>query len=215
MLQGKEKPSGQSSRPPSRGSKKAGAAPVTNSWKLVAGFFVFLAVGITLMQVLSGTNPIPPRPSQKAEQPAANMQVVPQIEEMERQVAANPNNHEQIVRLANFLQDNRFYDRAIKYYKDYLAKHPNDANARVDMGVCYNDLGNLDEARKQIELVIQNEPKHLFAHFNLGIVLLRGGDVEKANESFKQVIALDPKSEVAQRAQQLLTQHNPQNLQPN
>ena len=83
------------------------------------------------------------------------------------------------------------------------------------MGVCYNDMGDLEEAKKQIGLALQREPKHVFAHFNLGIVYLRSGDVEKANERFKKVIALDPKSEIAQRAQQLLAQHNPQNLQSN
>lgn len=190
--------------------------PVVGSWKLVAGFMVFLATGITLMQLFGGSNRTPAvSPVQPSTQSSANMQVLPQVEEMERQVAANPDNHEQILKLANFLQDNRFHDRAIKYYKDYLAHHPKDANARVDMGICYNDLGDLEEAKKQIRQALDYEPKHVFAHFNLGIVHLRGGEVEKANEWFKKVVDLDPKSEMAQRAQQLLSQHNPQNLQTN
>lgn len=213
LAHGKEK--GKKSESP-RDEKKYAAAPVINSWKLVAGFFAFLVVGIAMMQFLSGTNTIPSPPSQAAaQQPAANMQAMPQIEEMEKQVVANPNNHELILRLANLLQDNRFLERAVKYYKDYLSKHPNDANARVDMGICYNDMGNLEEAKKEIGLALKHEPKHLFAHYNLGIVHLRAGEIEKANEWFVKVVALDPKSEVAQRAQQLLTQHNPQNLQPN
>jgi len=188
--------------------------PVVGSWKLVAGFAVFLATGITLMQLFGGSNRAPVAvPSQASSQPSANMQVLPQIEEMERQVVANPKNHEQVLKLANFLQDNRFYERAAKYYKDYLSDHPKDANARVDMGICYNDMGDLEEAKKQIRQALEHEPKHLFAHFNLGIVYLRGGEVEKANEWFKKVVELDPKNEIAQRAQQLLTQHNPQNLQ--
>lgn len=212
----RDKPQRQEAKPQSpRDEKKYKVAPVVNSWKLVAGFFAFLIVGITLMQFLSGTNTIPSMPSQTAQQPAANMQAMPQIEEMEKQVAANPNNHELILRLANLLQDNRFFDRAIKYYKDYLTKHPNDANARVDMGICYNDMGNLEQAKKEIGLALTYEPKHLFAHYNLGIVHLRSGEIEKANEWFEKVVALDPQSEVAQRAQQLLIQHNPQNLQPN
>ncbi len=197
-----------------RADKKYTVAPVANSWKLVAGFFAFLVVGITLMQFLSGTSNVPSQPAQSAQQ-SANMQAAPQIEELEKQVAANPNNHELMVRLANMLQDNRFFERAIKYYKDYLARHPKDANARVDMGICFNDMGNLEEAKKEIQLALTYEPKHLFAHYNLGIVYLRGGDMEQANEWFKKVVALEPKSEVGQRAQQLLTQHNPQNLQPN
>ncbi len=188
--------------------------PVVGSWKLVAGFAAFLATGITLMQLFGGSNKAPVTiPSQPSSQPSANMQVLPQIEEMERQVVANPSNHEQILKLANFLQDNRFYERAVKYYKDFLSHHPKDANARVDMGICYNDMGDLEEAKKQIRLALEHEPKHLFAHFNLGIVYLRGGEVEKANEWFKKVVELDPKNEIAQRAQQLLSQHNPQNLQ--
>jgi len=168
------------------------------------------------MQNFSGMKQRPVTPKQEtSDQPVANMQAMQQIQEIERQVAANPTNHQLILQLANALHDNRFYAEAIRRYKEYLAQHPDDANARVDLGICFKETGNFEDARKEMQKALEFEPKHLFAHYNLGIVYLSNGDIAKANEWFKKVIAIDPKSEVAKRAQQLLAQHNPQTFQNN
>jgi tetratricopeptide (TPR) repeat protein len=108
------------------------------------------------------------------------------------------------------LHDGLFYEKAIPYYKIFLAKNPGDANARVDLGICYKELGNFSEAKKEMKEALKYVPKHLYAIFNLGIVCLSEGNLNEANEWFKKTVALDPTSEVGKRAQQLLTQHNSQ-----
>ncbi|MGB2869929.1 MAG: tetratricopeptide repeat protein [Bacteroidota bacterium] len=198
--------------------KKGKVAPVAGSWKIVAGFFAFLAVGVFLLETFTGPTRGPAKVAPQAEpaqQPAANMQALSQIEEMEKQAKANPADLNLTLQLANILNDNRFYDKSIQYYKVYLAKRPHDPNARVDMGICYKELGNLGEARKQMEQALKDEPKHLFAHFNLGIVNLIEGNMTAANEWFRKTVALAPESEVGKRAQQLLAQHNQRDLQTN
>ncbi|MBI3586871.1 MAG: tetratricopeptide repeat protein [Ignavibacteriales bacterium] len=195
------------------GGKNISDSPIAGSWKTIVGVIVFVVAGVLILEFATNRKDLP-QVQQTEPVAGANMQAVSQIEEMEKQVAATPNDAQAIVKLANFLQDNRFYDKALKYYKSYLEKNPKDTNARVDFGICYFDLGKLDEAQQQMELALKTDPKHPMAHFNLGIVNLRAGKIKEANEWFKRTVALDPNSNVGQQAQQFLDQHsNSQNLQ--
>ena len=113
-----------------------------------------------------------------------------------------------LLTLANACQDGRFFDKAIAHYKRYLEKNPKDANARVDLGVCYYESGNSDEAQNQMLTALKYDPKHVSAHFNLGIVNLSARRIQEANGWFKKTIALSPNSEMGQKAKQILEQHS-------
>ncbi len=206
--------------------KDAKPLPLVGSWKPVAMVVVIVAAAIAIETYSSNQN-IPssatPAQNQQPQQPAgANMAAVQQIQDMEQQVKANPGNIGMVLNLANFLSDNRFYDKAITYYKMYLDKKPKDTNARVDMGICYKETGAYDEAVAAMKKALEYEPQHLFATFNLGIVTLDEGkmymdqgQMDKANELiresndwFRKTVALAPTSDVGKRAQQMLTQHS-------
>lgn len=190
--------------------KKSSDSAPTVSWKMVVGFAAFLVVGVFLLDMLTTKKPEVGvgNQEQPAQAPSANMQMLPQIEELEKKVLANPNDTQSTLELANLLHDNRFYDKAITYYKKYLEKNPEDPNARVDLGICYFDLGKLDEAEQQMKRALKDDPKHVLAHFNLGIVNLRAGKMKEANEWFKKTIALAPDGPVGQQAKQYLEQHS-------
>lgn len=138
-----------------------------------------------------------------------------EIQALEKDVASHPNDMTRTLQLANLLHDGLLYERAIPYYKMFLAKNPGDANAHVDLGICYKELGNFSEAKKEMKEALKYVPKHLHANFNLGIVCLSEGNPHEANEWFRKTVALDPTSEVGKRAQQLLTQHNSQTPKTN
>jgi tetratricopeptide (TPR) repeat protein len=154
------------------------------------------------------------RPAVTVAQQQTNQALAPQlqlptdIQELENSVAANPDDMSLTLQLANALHDRLFYEKAIPYYKTYLVMNPKDANARVDMGICYKEIGNYIEAESEMKMALHYVPNHLFAHFNLGIVYLSEGNLEESNKWFKRTVALDPNSEVGKRAQQLLSQHN-------
>ncbi|MEX2115627.1 MAG: tetratricopeptide repeat protein [Bacteroidota bacterium] len=184
--------------------------PPALSWKMMAGFAVFLVGGVIVLELLTGTGTVPVQPAQTAQQQGgigANMEAVKHLKELEAQVSANPNDAVQRLHLANFAHDNRFYDKAIEHYRKYLEGNPRDPDVLVDLGICYNDIGNFTEARSFMMEALEVSPKHLLAHFNLGIVNLKAGDVEKSNEWFKKTTALSPDSEVGKRAKALLEQH--------
>ncbi|HTP79802.1 MAG TPA: tetratricopeptide repeat protein [Bacteroidota bacterium] len=202
-----------------RPAKKKAAVdlPAIPPWRIVAGFAVVLAGGIAVVELRKPSpvveTPAPPLESQS--QPTANMDALKQAQEMESQVAANPNDLNGVLQLANFLNDNRFFDKAVVYYKKYLAKKPEDPNARVDMAICYKELGDLDRAEREMKQALVYDPNHLYAHYNLGIVNLLEGKVAESADWFRKTVALSPNSDIGRRAQQLLAQHNQRDLQTN
>ncbi|MEK6755064.1 MAG: tetratricopeptide repeat protein [Bacteroidota bacterium] len=198
-----------------RAGKKTESAVPLVSWKMIAGFVAFLVVGIVLLDALTGPRELPKSQVQPMQVQGANIQAAAQIGELEKRVGANPNDMQLTLELANLSYDNRFFDKAIQYYKRFLEKNPKDANVRVDLGTSYYESGNFDEARRQMETALKYDPKHLQAHFNLGIVNLGAGRLKEANDWFKKTIALAPDSEVGQRARQFLEQHSNPQILPN
>ena len=184
------------------------------SWKVIFGFLGVLLILVVVLEFY-------PSRDQKTSQvtsttpraPAANLQLIDQITDLEKRVAANPNDLQSLLTLANVCQDGRFFDKAIVQYRKYLEKSPRDANARVDMGICYFETSNLEEARKEMETALKHDSKHVAAHFNLGIVSLRAGKVKEANDWFKKTIALAPTSDMGRQAKQILEQHSSPLLQ--
>jgi predicted negative regulator of RcsB-dependent stress response len=210
-----------------RSTKKELKTPsFLNSWKPAVALVVVIVAAVLIQNYVEKANVSAQAPQEQTtvpQQPAtANMAAIPQIQQMEQQVKANPADLGLTLQLANFLSDNRFYDKAISYYQAYLKKKPKDTNARVDMGICYKEIGEYDTAMQEMKQALKYDPTHLFATFNLGIVALdKGkmymdqGQMDKANELikesndwFKKTVALAPTSEVGKRAQQLLSQHS-------
>ncbi len=211
----------------SRPAKQDVKSPaILSSWKPIAAVAVIVVAAIAIEMYSSKSNIPTEGTQQQAQQPqqptGANMSALSQIQDMEQAVKANPGNLEMVLNLANFLSDNRFYDKAITYYKKYLDKKPGDTNARVDMGICYKETGSYDDAVREMKKALEYDPKHLFATFNLGIVMLDEGKmymdqgqmsranelITESNDWFRKTVALAPASEVGKRAQQLLTQHS-------
>jgi len=114
-------------------------------------------------------------------------------------------------------------NQAIIYYRKYLARNEKDADARVDMGICYFELSRRDTAQArsllttaiaEMEKAFAYNSKHQLACYNLGILNLSAGDLEKSNEWLKRCIDIAPNTEIAQKAQQLITQHSSLGNQP-
>jgi cytochrome c-type biogenesis protein CcmH/NrfG len=136
---------------------------------------------------------------------------------LEAAVAANPKDADAILSLANAYHDNGMVPMAIKQYRDYLSLRPENPDARVDLGTCYDQMGLTDsvqggmffaQAVKEMETALKKNPSHQPAAFNLGIVNLHRGDLAESNKWFKQAVAMNKDSELGRRAQQILQQHS-------
>lgn len=148
-------------------------------------------------------------------------EILDAIERLEAQVRENPTNDGAKLLLANALHDAGMHDprmlpRAIETYKEYLKNKPNDPNARVDLGICYFELGKLDTTRSgalfsmaiaEMESAMKTAPTHQPSAFNLGIVYLYAGNLKESNKWFQKAIDLNPESDLGKRAKDILEQH--------
>jgi cytochrome c-type biogenesis protein CcmH/NrfG len=189
--------------------KRHAGHPFRWSWKMAAGFLLFFGGGVLLLELATSKRITPPAGEHDDHVAHAHAEALPMIEELEKKVAANPSDHESLLKLANLLHDSRMYEKAISRYEEYLQHYPDDANARVDLGICYFDLDKLEEAKRQIHRALQVEPGHVLAHFNMGIVYLRQRDLKTANEWFRKTIELDPTGPAGRRAKEFLAEHSP------
>jgi tetratricopeptide (TPR) repeat protein len=135
---------------------------------------------------------------------------------LEQAVAVNPNDPGSVIHLANGLQDNGLYLRAVDMYKKYLAVRPKDPDARVDLGICYYQLGIADTANagryyglamSEMQQAHTDAPQHQPAVFNMGVVSLQLGNLQESNRWFELAAKMNPASELGKRAQQMLQQH--------
>jgi len=138
---------------------------------------------------------------------SVNLANLEEINQLESKVKENPDDLESTLHLAHMQQDAGLSEKAIENYKKYLSKFPEDADARVDMGICYYNLNYYNTAIKEMETAIKYQPKHQIAYLNLGIVNLTAKNLEASREWFKKTVELDPNSEAGKRAQELLHSH--------
>ncbi|NUN68976.1 MAG: tetratricopeptide repeat protein [Bacteroidetes bacterium] len=147
------------------------------------------------------------QPAAPADHNHSDAAIVEQITSMEKMAAASPKDAGLQLQFANLLHDARFYPRAVEQYKKYLALVPDNHDARVDMGICYFESGNLTQAVQEIESVIKKQPKHQMAMFNLGVIHLSAENMAESRKWLERCRDLDPQSTAGLRAQQILQQH--------
>lgn len=130
-----------------------------------------------------------------------------QINELEAKLKSNPDDKETILKLAHLQNDSGFYEKAIPLYQKYLVQVPDDADARIDMGVCYYNLHQYDSAIKEIKSALTYKPDHQIGNLNLGIVNLAAGDMNEAMKWLQKAVDLGPETEIGKRAKELLNSH--------
>jgi cytochrome c-type biogenesis protein CcmH/NrfG len=199
-------------------AKKEKAAPFSffQSWKFTA-IAALLLVGTLVVVTINNTNT-----GKKENDPHGSGKLSPgeqgmidEIQRLEKHLADSPNDGASVLRLANLLQDVRFYDKAIDAYERYLKLDPNNPDALVDLGTTYFAFSFADTthrhelvglAQQQIRKAIEVAPKHQLAYFNLGIILFHGGTVDEALGAFRTCVAIDSTTDAAKKAQQFLAQ---------
>ena len=88
------------------------------SWKVISGFLgILLILLVVAIFYPSGDQQTLKPASTTPQVPAANMQLVDQMNDLEKRVAANPNDLQTLLSLANVCQDGRFFDKAIVQYR--------------------------------------------------------------------------------------------------
>lgn len=177
---------------------------------ILFGGIIIIAI-ILFSSGILGTESVAPSVNQVQNQTESssgiNLNNMSGINALEEKVKQNPDDYQSLLQLAHLKNDSGLYEAAIKNYKTYLEKYPEDADARVDMGVCYFNLKNYTTAIKEMETALNYSPNHQIALLNLGIVNLAAGNIEKSKDWLQKAYKVNPTNEVGQRAEQLLKNH--------
>lgn len=114
---------------------------------------------------------------------AAGAAPMAQIQQLRDYVAANPNDAEAVLALANLNFEIRNWGRARELYQQYLGLRPDDPDVMSDLGVALHNLGDHQGAIAQFHKAQAVSPQHWQSVFNEAIVLAFG--LERYDEAGK------------------------------
>jgi TolA-binding protein len=171
---------------------------------LLAGIFIILETS-DILDAKKVTDNIPQ--VNESQPSGVDLNNIQKINELEARVKADPANKELLLQLAHLKNDSRMYQQAIVDYKKYLTMQPGDADARVDMGVCYYNLGDFKTAISEMETALKYNPHHQIALLNLGIVNLSAGNLKESQDWLEKAVKENPNNDVGKRAKELLESH--------
>jgi tetratricopeptide (TPR) repeat protein len=94
---------------------------------------------------------------------------------------------------ADCLYELNEYGLATQAYREIVKRAPQDAEARLRLGVSLYSSGQLRPAEDELEQVVRQAPALPYAHYALGAVLFELKRVEEAGAQMQQELAADPR----------------------
>jgi tetratricopeptide (TPR) repeat protein len=82
--------------------------------------------------------------------------------------------------------------QAVDTYRKALQLNPNYAQARYNLSLALDKLGEFSEEQEQLEEAVKLDPKLGSAHDQLGLLALRIGKLDKAEQEFKSALLINP-----------------------
>ena len=115
------------------------------------------------------------------------------VQQMTTMAAQNPKDPAIPLKLANFLYDQKQYDKAIEWYQRSLELDPKDVDARTDLGTAYFYSGRAKEALREYDKALAIDPKHESTILNSIVVNLQGThDLAAAQKAWDRLHGLNP-----------------------
>ncbi len=96
------------------------------------------------------------------------------------------------VRRAIEVHQNGQFDQAIRLYRAFLDKHPDNARVMHFCGQALHQSGKLGEGLEMLQGSVEIDPDNPIAQYSLGNVLNDHGRMEDARDCFRRATSLDP-----------------------
>ncbi|NOG44053.1 MAG: tetratricopeptide repeat protein [Calditrichaeota bacterium] len=190
-------------------TKKTEPPKKSNSYFILALAFLFAIVTIILVNN-SNTKSFQKKLNSKVSQtPAENPdlnRMMNTIQELRKQLDADPSNYELNVKMGNsFFDISRFPD-AIKHYQKALEVNATDPNVLIDLGVAYFNTNSSDSALMYMQTALKIDPTHSQGLYNSGIVHFNMGDSLGAIKMWEKLIETNSQSPQAATAKKFIDQ---------
>ncbi|MBS1912153.1 MAG: tetratricopeptide repeat protein [Bacteroidetes bacterium] len=136
-----------------------------------------------------------------------------QIAELEKQVAAQPNDLDASLKLANLYYDTEEHQKALPLYAAYLKAHPDNSDVRTDMAFSMAASGDVSGGISQLRGVLHKNPKQQKASFNLAVMYMMKRDRDSTMYWIRRVVAIDSTTPVGRNAAAILRDVETKRLQ--
>ncbi len=110
---------------------------------------------------------------------------------LRRALAINPDESEALISLAGTITPKNPKE-AIKLYKDFLVRHPNEAEIQERLAQLYQATNDFSNAKKTWEEVLENNPSSVRAHLALAQLAEINFDTATAISHYEGVLVQDP-----------------------
>ena len=115
------------------------------------------------------------------------------IHQLETMAAQNPQDADVRLKLANFLYDQKQYDKAIEWYQRAIELDPKDVNAHTDLGTAYFYTGRPKDALREYDKSLALNPRHEPTLLNAIVVNLHGlHDAAAAQKAWDRLYKVNP-----------------------
>ena len=115
------------------------------------------------------------------------------IQQMETLAAQNPRDPDVRLKLANFLYDQKQYNKAIEWYQRALELDPKNVNGHTDLGTAYFYTGRPQDALREYDKSLEINPQHEPTLLNTIVVNLEGlHDLAAAQKAWDRLNKLNP-----------------------
>jgi len=91
------------------------------------------------------------------------------------------------------------YDRGIGTLESVVRRQPDDATARLNLGMALSDQGRLNEALEHLKQVVLVRPEDSRGWVALGVALARNKEVTKAVDALRRAVEVDPDDAYARK----------------
>lgn len=115
-----------------------------------------------------------------------------------------------LLRLAQLAEQAGKQPEAVAHLRKVLANEPENSDARLELGRVSFQMGDVQSAIEQTRIILDRKPDHAEALFNMGAIYANLGDAALARQYWNRLLRTGPHTEVAQRAQNMLTQLPPE-----
>lgn len=96
---------------------------------------------------------------------------------------------------ATELLEKELFDEAIVILEPLAGEVPNFLRARLNLGICYLQLGKFEQAAEWCESALEIDPNSGAAHDVAGFAYLKLRDLEKSSKHFQRLLEVQPDSE--------------------
>ncbi len=121
----------------------------------------------------------------------ADPQLLEHARELERLLAADPNNYDHLVQMGNVQYDLANWPKAIQYYEKARAVRDDSADVMTDLAVAYREAGQPSKAIELLDRAADLSVAHWQSRYNAAVVRLFDlDDVAGAREELAKLEAL-------------------------